>query len=541
LAALLVGALLAVVSPAQAGSYTVYQCRTPAGTAAGTSGFSVAAWAPSIDHWGSTCPVGGYYLTLAPNVTHPKDDTLTALFKAPANTYITGYTMWRSVVVGQGTHYFFSAVEHANGVETRVGPSCRGDSCKGLGVTSIPLSNPNAWVSKPSTPLESAGLYLSCGYYTDEDPSCPAANPAMNVMLYRADFTLYDGSAPSFVTTPAGPLLSTSQTLTGAQSVAFQVADKGGGVALVGVEIDGNVVASGVFGDSAHTCAQQYYTTPVPCPLATSGTLTFDTSKIADGPHKVRMIVRDAAGNETAWNGPTIKTYNTPPDVSCVPEPLASNAGTLKSVVMVEPKSRKSHPKGAPSLTVPYGRKTLVGGTLRDAAGNKVPGASVCIAAQEDGTSGPFVPITKVTTAANGTFSARVPTGSSRTIVAIARVAGGALVGQTRLRVKPRISAKPHRRTLRNGQVLIIEGRISGGPIPKRGVALNLQAVRDGRWQGFADPFRTTADGKFRFRYRFTRTLGVQRYRLRIRAAAQAGYPYQSGYSKALTIRVRGS
>ena len=70
----------------------------------------------------------------------------------------------------------------------------------------------------------------------------------------------------------------------------------------------------------------------MPCPLATSGTLTFDTSKIADGAHKVRMLVRDAAGNETAWNGPTIKTYNTPPDVSCVPEPLAANAGTLKSV-----------------------------------------------------------------------------------------------------------------------------------------------------------------------------------------------------------------
>jgi hypothetical protein len=540
LAVLCAAVLLAWSPSARAGSYVIYQCRTPSGTAAGTTGLSTAAWAPSIDHWGSTCPVGGYNLQLAPGVLHPKDDNMTTLFTAPANTMITAYSFYRSVVVGQGTHYFYSTVERANGTETRVGTSCRGDGCKGVGTTSTPLSPSNLYVGKPATPLQAVGLYLSCGYYTDEDPDCAAATPAISAMLYRADITLFDGSAPAFVTTPAGPLLSTTATLTGSQSVSFQVGDKGGGVALVGVEIDGNVVASGVFGDGAHTCAPPY-TAPVPCPLAAGGTLSFDTSKVTDGTHRLRMLVRDAGGNETAWGPITIKTYNTPPDLSCVPSPVVTTAGTLKAALSPAPSRRVPHPKGSASLTVPYGAGTVVGGTLRDAAGHTVAGASVCLATQEDGTSGPFTPIAKVTTAANGTFGARVPTGSSRSIVVIARVSGGAVVGTARLRVKPRITARPARKSLHNGQVLIISGRISGGPIPQRGVALNLQAVRDGRWQGFADAFRTTADGTFRFRYRFTRTLGVQRYRLRIRAYAQAGYPYQTGFSRAMTIRVRGS
>ncbi len=532
--------VLAGPTPAHAdGTYVVSQCRTPSGGSAGVN-FTVDAWASSIDHAASTCPVGAYNLLMAPGVVHPKVDSMTARFYAPADTFITTYSLWRSVTVGAGSHYFFSVVELANEVENRVGPGCRGDSCRGLGTTSSPLSSSNLFVGRPATPIDAVGLYVSCGYSTADEPDCPAATPAISVNLYRADITLWDGSNPTFQSTPSGPLLSTTNTLTGPQQVSFQVADRGGGVALVGVEIDGNVVASGTFGDSSHSCAVPY-TKPVPCPLTAGGTLTYDTSRIADGPHRLRVFVRDAAGNQTFWGPVTIKTYNTPPDMSCVPTPLAADGGSIRSVIVPTPTSSKAHPKGQPTLTMAYGRKAMIGGTLRDANGNQVPGASVCIASQDAGTSGPYTPITKVTTAANGTFSANLPTGASRSVIAIARVAGGAVVGTAKLRVQPRIVARPQRRTLRNGQLLVIDGRVSGGPIPQRGVALNLQAVRDGRWQGFADAFRTRPDGTFRFRYRFTRTLGVQRYRLRIRAYAQAGYPYQTGFSKALTIRVAGS
>ena len=72
----------------------------------------------------------------------------------------------------------------------------------------------------------------------------------------------------------------------------------------------------------------------------------------------------------------------------------------------------------------------------------------------------------------------------------------------------------------------------------KRDILIGIDARRGAGWQIFGEP-RVRADGRFRFTYRFVRTTGVQRYRLRARVKAQAGYPYATATSKALTVRVR--
>ena len=43
-----------------------------------------------------------------------------------------------------------------------------------------------------------------------------------------------------------------------------------------------------------------------------------------------------------------------------------------------------------------------------------------------------------------------------------------------------------------------------------------------------------------RSRYRFRRTRGVQHYRFRLRLPREAGYPFEPGTSRSLTVRVRG-
>jgi hypothetical protein len=232
-----------------------------------------------------------------------------------------------------------------------------------------------------------------------------------------------------------------------------------------------------------------------------------------------------------------------PPDASCAPEPaITGGTATLEAgSVRVPRRAPKVAPRPRTRLTVGFGTATQVTGVLRDAAGTPIADASLCVVSRPDDQSGPYLPLRRVTTGPDGSYAVPVPTGPSREILAIYRPGEFAVVGRTLVKVKPSLTARAHRRSLRNGQVLVITGRLRGGPFPKRGVTLNLQAVRDGRWAGFADPFRTDAEGHFRFRYRFTRTLGVQRYSMRIRAGAQAGYPYVSGFSKRMSIRVTGA
>jgi hypothetical protein len=534
-------AALALALPAaHAGTYQVSTCKSPNGLTASTTDWSFSPYAASIDHWVNSCPRGGVRLTLDPDTVHPKDDTLTGWWTAPANTWIVGYTFWRSVQVGAGSHYFMTQIERHGTIEEWVGPQCRGDSCTGIGTPSTPLAASNRWDRTPPQPVNAIGLYLSCGYYTADDPDCPKAKPAMDVVLHRADITLSDDLAPAFPAAPAGSLLDTSRSLTGVQQVSYQATDRGGGVSSVAVEVDGKVASTTAVTDTPGTCKTPY-TVAVPCPLTASGTLQFDTSSVPDGDHQLRVLLVDAAGNVTPWGPVTIRTYNTPQDTSCVADPVITAGSTLTARTMRVPLSPTSHPKPVPRLTTEYGRKTQVTGTLKGADGAAIPNAPVCIVWRDGGTGGTFTPLARTTTGADGSFTVALPTASSKDIVAIYRVGGGAVVGRTYLQVRPTVRAKPRRSVLHNGAVLLITGRLTGGPYPHRGVVLNLQAIRDGRWQGFANSFRTDSKGRFKFRYRFTRTLGVQRYRMRIRAYAQAGYPYVTGFSKRMTIRVVGS
>jgi hypothetical protein len=534
----LVAAFALLVAPARAGTYVVSTCKAPNGLLAATNSWSYTPWAASIDHWIDTCPAGGVRLTMDPDKVHPKDDTLTARWSAPANTFIVGYTYWRSVQVGAGTWYFFSAIERRGSIEEWVGPSCRGDTCKGIGSPSTPLAAANRWDRTPPQPVTAIGLYLSCGYSTASEPDCPKAKPAIDVVMHRADITLSDDLAPTFAAAPSGGLLDTTRTLTGKQAVAYQATDKGGGVASASVEVDGRVATTVAV--SSGTCKTPY-TTAVPCPLTASGTINFDTASVPDGDHQVRILLTDAAGNITPWGPVKIRTYNTPVDTSCVPDPVVTSGATLTARTQRVALSRSSHPKPVTRLTVEYGRKTQVRGVLRGADGAPIANTPLCLVWRENGTAETWTPLARTTTGLDGSYTVPLPTGSSREMLAIYRVGQGAVIGRTVLQVRPTVSAKARRRVLHNGQVLQITGKLSGGPYPHRGVVLNLQAIRDGRWQGFANSFRTDSNGRFKFRYRFTRTLGVQRYRMRIRAVAQAGYPYISGFSKRLTIRVVGS
>jgi hypothetical protein len=105
--------------------------------------------------------------------------------------------------------------------------------------------------------------------------------------------------------------------------------------------------------------------------------------------------------------------------------------------------------------------------------------------------------------------------------------------------VRAPVRFKGSRRSLRDGETLVLSGRLPGRPLPSRGVLVELQGRREGGWQTFGTT-RSGRRGRFSFGYTFTRTTGVQAYALRARVPRQAAYPYASGASRHVRVRVIG-
>ena len=77
--------------------------------------------------------------------------------------------------------------------------------------------------------------------------------------------------------------------------------------------------------------------------------------------------------------------------------------------------------------------------------------------------------------------------------------------------------------------------RTRGQRIPGRGLVLVLQGRERGRWRTFDDT-RTNGKGRWRATYTFSGRPG--RYPIRVRIRRQTSYPFELGYSRALTVRV---
>lgn len=532
---------------AKAGTYVVNSCRTPDGQPASTDGWTWSATDPSLTGYSAACPDGGITLRLLPGKVHDIDATANMRFSAPSYTEIVRYRVWRSVRLTSAERYFFSPTEAVpGGSEEWALDRCGGmsNSCTAVGSPSSPFGAGNLLDRTPPNPLSKWGFYLSCGRYRAGDSDCRATSPiSAEATMWRAETTLLDDDWPAFPAAPAGSLLD-GGTLSGVQRVSTIATDKGGGIAATSIEVDGQVVTRATLGDSAGSCREPY-TTRVPCPATASGTLALDTTQLADGAHRLRVLATDAAGNTSAWGPATIVTDNS--QALCSPAP-APPGTPLRLRTWIEPAAKPHKHKGKKraraaaarrrSVTVAMGRATVVSGELTDAVGTPVGGAAVCVSARV-GDDGALTPLARLTTDPGGRFTARIPAGTSRQVWAVHRVAGGAVAAKAIVRVRARLSLKPARRSLRAGQVLTMRGRLAGRPLPRGGVLVNIQARRGREWQTFRQ-VRVHGRGGFRVRYRFVGGGGTHRYALRATVPQQSAYPYAPGGSKPFRVRVRG-
>jgi hypothetical protein len=195
--------------------------------------------------------------------------------------------------------------------------------------------------------------------------------------------------------------------------------------------------------------------------------------------------------------------------------------------------------------TVGYGKGALLRGRLVTPEGAPIGGATLRIASRVLAGNRGFREITgaRVVTGADGGFVYRVPPGASRQVrvAYLAYSRDPAFAAQRlfslRTRAGVRLTVKPAR--VRNGARVTFRGRLRGGPKPRAGVLVVLQARESGgRFRTFRTVRTKRKGGRFSTRYRFSRTTRTTGFRFRALVRKQIGYAYSTGSSPVRRVTV---
>jgi hypothetical protein len=518
-------AALARTAVADAGTYTVHACKAPGGEHAAIP-WVVEQRYPSGYSTGNACPGGYFWMDLVATVQHPADEYARATFRAPADTEITAYTLRRSLQLTNPYRYDFHEIRTDGSFLVR--ETCFGDlGCGGLGDYHNANASSNVLTASGRAGVTGLSFVLFCRNGVS-GPVCPMGAPSDNFQLHRAEVTLTDATSPTLMLPPTGPLVNGSTPLAGTQQVFIWAGDRGGGVRDVLFEVDGKVVDGATLDDNDGRC-EEPFDTAQPCKLDARGTVGLDTTKLSDGKHQLRLLVTDATDtNMAAWGPITIETANGTCDVE--PRSAALN---LHAIFAANPRVR--------ARSLRYTQRPRVRGQVTRADGTPAAGVPVCVADRVALPDAPVRRVASLTTDAQGRFQYTLPRGPSRRVYFVTRIGDGAVSDSVRVRVRAAANLRASRRSLRNGQLLTLSGKLSGGGIPRLGVLVDVQVFKPLKgWQNFGSGMRTTRSGRYQYRYRFTSTTETVRYRFRARVREQGIYPFTTGASRTVSVIVRG-
>jgi hypothetical protein len=176
-------------------------------------------------------------------------------------------------------------------------------------------------------------------------------------------------------------------------------------------------------------------------------------------------------------------------------------------------------------------------GTLTDAQGAAIAGATLDVLGTT-GAAGQQTLLGRIATAADGTFTAHLSPGPSRRIVIAYRAFTGAAdySAQAELSetVKAAVTLHITPRRTGPGGTITLTGRVAG-PLPRRGVVVELLVHYRGAWEPFRDA-RTDARGGFHVRYQFQGALGRFPFRAQV-LGEQSGFPYATGVSRVVDVQ----
>jgi hypothetical protein len=539
----------AVAESAQGGAYHVYSCRTPAGQSApadGWSGSKTGAYSYAED----TCsqPTGALVAALGDQPLRiANTDIATWAFGAPVGTTIAGATLWRAgdTAGGAATNAAYQ-FWFAGSTETEIFDECLyGLGCAGRGNLSAPLSPENR-VAVPAANL-GTHLYISASCGGISGYKCKAGTGDANgyaaaVYLYAADLKLEQNGGPSAGN--VGGELASAPVVRGTSDLTFSATDPGAGVYEALFSVDGQLVQSTVVDENGGRCRNVGQTTDglaaflyvKPCQGSVSADVGFDTTRTSNGPHHLIVSVLDAAGNAAPVLDREITVANPPPP--CAAGAAGGPTSSPDAILSVSWKGARKE-----RVTSPYGHAQAVTGRLTGPGRAPIAGAPIEVIANPTYSGATPLAVASARTGLDGRFSVRVSTRvSSRTLCFAYRSHPGdaraAATYTLALSVRAGIALGVAPRVSSVGRSIFFRGRLLGGPVPKGGKQLVLEARSPGSpWIEFK-VIRTDARGRYRASYRF-KFRGPVAYQFRVVSEPEADYPFAAGSSNVVGVRER--
>lgn len=620
---------------AAANQLTVFSCHDPAGDGVGHDGWVVNRTADVDMSLTDSCAAGGQgslNLELGANPAGYADAARVEWqFSAPPWGSIASYKL---ALLGSysvpGTGAGMGQDWVAASDESDPNYDYRNLGSAALGAYTVSRTPPTS----PATVILNASCDGQSGH-------CAANAIVSRLAVSWTSIVLNDPTSPT-VTALAGPLVS-GTPLAGTVDASFDAADSGPGVYSARLVIDGAAWPSSIIDANNGWCVNQGQTSdgtrsfdhPDPCPSHTSGTISLDSTSLADGQHALKLLVDDASGNATTAYNATLTTHNAP--IESRAPAIPAQAGAVGSVLSADPgawsapagvgtisygyqwqqcdaqsnacqaipgaggtsytvapadtghtlrvevtasdndglttatsnttnivagpanapqTSLASALPGSPngsgaergarltlsgpiSIRRAYARRALtIRGGLTQAAGQPIAGATLQVL-QQSADSATRQPIGQARTDANGSFTVAVPPGPDRSIQIAYRAfsgdAGWAASATIRESVAAGVGLNVSPRHAGSRGTITLSGRAYGAP--RRGVIVSLLVFYRGHWEPFRTP-RTNSAGRFSVAYQFQGATGRFPFRAEV-LAGQAGYPYEQGYSKPVSVLTR--
>jgi hypothetical protein len=507
---------------AGAGSYVVHACRLPTGAPAPALGWRAQGEANVV--LANSC-LGGGSLSIGFRAGALPSTQWTGswgewIFDTPPDTRITAYSVYRHVRVHLGSAALPVASEYKQYWDDwwafPVSDLCNPNVCQQLGLNPGVPRDPANLFQVAGVDTGRLTFHLMC-WRSDGGHDCPSWWQPI-LLIYAADLTLSDPHVPAIVGV-AGDL---SGRLYGTPTVAVRAVDRGGGLHRVQLLVDGVLVRDQSFSRSSPSCVEPFVH-PVPCPLSGEARVPLDTSRLLDGLHQLQVSVLDAAGNRASSETYSIEVDNA--GATCAYGAGASLQARFRS-------------SGKARLRARADRRVAVVGRLRAPNGKGIDGALLRLYVKARNRTR-YHQLRVITVGKNGRFRFSLRAGSTRRVRLSYCAPGGGAHRLLHLKASASSSIRATPRVLRNGQMMLLRGRLRGGDVPETGKLLEIQAFFRDRWRTISS-VRSDRRGEWRFRYRFDGTQGRVTYQFRAQVPIEAGYPFESGSSRTIRVTVVG-
>jgi hypothetical protein len=542
------GVSLVAPGVAEAGSLQIFSCARPDGLPAPTDGWSGSISGPFMGPVNSCAEGGSLAALIDGSPAQPVDAIATWAFTAPGWATIKEATLWQAASadsIAPGSAQSLSWLAAPNNIydSADVFDQCVTDGCGSEGDPTVRFAAVNKIVVAASYLDGARSIYVNASCGGAQGASCPAvSSPYMaEAQLLAADITLEDSAPPS--ASAVGGSLTGSTVLQGPQNILITASDPGPGVYEAIFQVDGKTVSSSVLSSNGGRCENVGETSSAipsflflqPCPAQVNSVdMPFEPGVVPEGPHDLRVLVSDAAGNTT-----TILDHQVIIDTTGAYTTLLARGQCNGDACDDHAQLVSSTPLYATFLRRFSRSAVTLTGRLLDHTGAAISNAQVLLLQTPEAAGESPVQVASTTTNASGDWSLAAPKGPARllqvTYFSHLKDATPAAVLDYHERVKAAVLLRAAHR-VRLGHTVVFEGRLLGGYIPSGGEPVQMEIYYRRRWRTI-EVIHTNLHGQFAYRYIFTLGPGVS-YAFRAVAQANAAYPFLAAASRPARVKV---